>query len=63
MQLINVIDTVGSSIRHMAISTDDTFIVVSCDDASVQVKSLVTGSGIHNLEGHPTDVRKKNSVD
>ncbi|CAF0973162.1 unnamed protein product [Rotaria sordida] len=50
MQLVNTIDAIGSPIRHMIISTDDTFIVIACDDASVQVKSLVTGSDIHNLE-------------
>jgi WD40 repeat protein len=58
MQLLDIIDTIGSPIRHMIISTDDTFIVVACDNNSVQVKSLVTGSDIHNLEGHSTEVRR-----
>lgn len=58
MQLLNVIDTIGSPIRHMIISTDDLFIIIVCDDTSVQVKSLVTGSDIHNLEGHSSEVKE-----
>jgi WD40 repeat protein len=56
MQLVDVIDTVGSPITNMIISSDDTFIIASCDNTTVQVKSLVTGSDIHNLEGHATEV-------
>jgi WD40 repeat protein len=56
MQLLDIINTVGSPIRHMIISTDDTFILAACDDTSVQVKSLVTGSDIHHLEGHSSEV-------
>lgn len=56
MQLIDVIDTVGSPMTNMIISSDDTFIIASCDNTTVQVKSLVTGSDIHNLEGHATEV-------
>src|SRR5690242_2018560 len=56
MQLLDIIDTIGSPIRHMIISTDDTFIIVACDNTTVQVKSLVTGSDIHNLEGHSSEV-------
>lgn len=56
MQLLDVIDMVGSPIKQMIISTDDTFIIVACQDTTVQVKSLVTGSNIHNLEGHSADV-------
>jgi WD40 repeat protein len=56
MQLLDTIDTIGSPIRHMVISTDDTFIIVSCDNTTIQVKSLVTGSEIHNLEGHSSEV-------
>ena len=56
MQLLDIIDTIGSPITHMIISTDDIFIIVSCDNTTVQVKSLVTGSDIHNLEGHIAEV-------
>jgi WD40 repeat protein len=56
MQLLDIIDTIGSPIRHMTISSDDTFIIIACDDRSVQVKSLVTGSDIHLLEGHSSEV-------
>jgi WD40 repeat protein len=56
MQLLDIIDTIGSPIRHMIISANDTFIIVACDDTSVQVKSLVTGSDIHHLEGHFSEV-------
>ncbi len=56
MQLLDIIDTIGSPIRHMVISTDDTFILAACDDTTVQVKSLVTGSDIHHLEGHSSEV-------
>ena len=56
MQLLDVIDTIGSPITHMIISTNDTFIILSCDNTTVQVKSLVTGSDIHNLEGHSSAV-------
>jgi WD40 repeat protein len=40
----------------MIISSDDTFIIIGCDDTSVQVKSLVTGSDIHHLDGHHSEV-------
>ena len=56
MQLLDVIDTIGSPIVHMVISSDDTFILLSCDNNSVQVKSLVTGSDVHQLEGHTSAV-------
>lgn len=56
MQLLDIIDTIGSPIRQMIISTDDTFILVACQNTSVQVKSLVTGSDIHHLEGHSAEV-------
>jgi WD40 repeat protein len=56
MHLLDIIDTIGSPITNMIISTDDTFIIVSCDNTTVQVKSLVTGSDIHNLDGHATEV-------
>jgi WD40 repeat protein len=56
MQLLDIIDTMGSPITHMIISSDDTFIIVSCDNMTVQVKSLVTGSDIHHLEGHTSEV-------
>jgi WD40 repeat protein len=56
MQLLDTIDTIGSPISHMVISLDDTFLIVSCENTTVQVKSLVTGSDIHNLEGHSSEV-------
>jgi WD40 repeat protein len=56
MQLLDIIDTIASPITHMITSRDDTFIIVSCDNTTVQVKSLVTGSDIHNLEGHTSEV-------
>jgi len=59
MQLLDIIDTIGSPVRHMIISANDTFIIAACADASVQVKSLVTGSDIHRLEGHSSEVRKR----
>lgn len=58
MQLLDIIDTIGSPIRSMVLSADDTFIIAACDDTSVQVKSLVTGSDIHRLEGHSAEVRQ-----
>ena len=57
MQLLNIIDTIGSPIRYMCVSNDYTFIIVACDDASVQIKSFVTGSNVHHLEGHSGEVR------
>ena len=56
MQLLDIIDTIGSPITHMTISNNDTFIVVACDNKTVQVKSLVTGSDIHSLEGHSSEI-------
>ena len=56
MQLLDVIETLGSPVTHMIISNDDTFIIGSCENNTVQVKSLVTGSDIHHLEGHATEV-------
>ncbi len=57
MQILEIIDTIGSPVIHMVISTNDTFIIVACCDTSVQVKSLVTGSNVHHLEGHSAEVR------
>lgn len=57
MQLLDTIDNIGSPITHMIISTDDTFIITACQDMTVQVKSLVTGSDIHHLEGHTAEVK------
>lgn len=56
MQILDSIETIGSPIRNMIISVDDTFIIVSCEDNTVQIKSLVTGSDVHHLEGHTSDV-------
>lgn len=56
MQLLDVIETLGSPVTHMIVSTDDTFIIASCENNTVQVKSLITGSDVHHLEGHSSDV-------
>ena len=56
MQLIDIIDTASSPITRMIVSTDDLFIIAACDNTTVQVKSLVTGSDVHNLEGHSSEV-------
>lgn len=56
MQLLDVIETLGSPVKQMIVSTDDLFIIASCDNHTVQVKSLVTGSDVHHLEGHTSEV-------
>ena len=61
MQLLDIIDTIGSPVLSMVLSADDTFIVAAYDDKSVQVKSLVTGSDIHRLEGHSAEVSRTKS--
>lgn len=56
MQLIDTIETINSPITHMITSKDDIFIVLSCINSTVQVKSLITGSDVHNLEGHSSEI-------
>lgn len=48
--LLNTIN-VSSAIYRMDISKDSTFLVLACDDQSLHVRSLTTGSEVHCLQG------------
>jgi WD40 repeat protein len=52
MEIVDTIQTVSSPITSLAITCDNTFIIIGCENNSVQVKSLITGSDIHDLSGH-----------
>ena len=39
-------------IMHMDISLDSTFLLLACEDNSVHVRALTTGSDVHCLKGH-----------
>ena len=40
----------------MIITSDNTFVVIGCENKSVQVKSLLTGTDIHDLVGHNSEI-------
>ncbi|KFM80428.1 Vegetative incompatibility protein HET-E-1, partial [Stegodyphus mimosarum] len=48
-----LLNTIGvtSSISRMDISRDSTFLVLACDDQTLHVRSLTTGSEVHCLQG------------
>ncbi|XP_054166361.1 protein qui-1-like [Oppia nitens] len=39
-------------IMHMDISLDSTFLLLACEDNSIHVRALTTGSNVHCLQGH-----------
>ena len=39
-------------VMHMDISLDSTFLLLSCEDNSVHVRALTTGTDVHCLQGH-----------
>lgn len=51
MQLVDTISTIYSPITCMTMTSDNTFIIIGCENHSVQVKSLITGSDVHELAG------------
>jgi WD40 repeat protein len=52
MELVDTISTIYSAITCMTITNDNTFIIIGCENHSVHVKSLITGSDVHELIGH-----------
>lgn len=56
MQVIDVITTVYSPIVSMVITYDNTFVILACENNSVQVKTLLTGMDVHELQGHSAAV-------
>ncbi|XP_022235648.1 uncharacterized protein LOC111083431, partial [Limulus polyphemus] len=50
----NLLNTISltSAICHIGVSCDSTFLLVACEDNSVHVRSLTTGSDVHCLLGH-----------
>jgi WD40 repeat protein len=56
MEIVDTISTVSSPITSLVITCDNTFIIIACENHSVQVKSLITGSDIHELTGHSSQV-------
>lgn len=51
MELVDTISTIYSPITSMTITCDNTFILIACENHSVQVKSLITGADVHELVG------------
>ncbi|XP_076368818.1 NACHT domain- and WD repeat-containing protein 1-like [Tachypleus tridentatus] len=49
--LLNTI-TLTTSICKMELSRDSTFLLLGCEDNTVHVRSLTTGSDVHCLQGH-----------
>ncbi|GFQ84414.1 NACHT domain- and WD repeat-containing protein 1 [Trichonephila clavata] len=43
--------TLPSAVRKMDISRDNSFLVIACDDQSLHVRSLTTGSEAHVIQG------------
>jgi WD40 repeat protein len=56
MQLIDTISTIFSPITSMTMSPDNIFIIIGCENSCIQVKSLITGSDVHDLAGHYSNV-------
>lgn len=56
MQVLDNISTIYSSVTSMIITCDNTFLVIGCENKTVQVKSLITGTDIHDLVGHNSDI-------
>jgi WD40 repeat protein len=44
--------TLHKPIMHMDISLDSTFLLLACEDNSVHVRALTTGTDVHCLQGH-----------
>ncbi|RWS11910.1 hypothetical protein B4U79_00657, partial [Dinothrombium tinctorium] len=42
-------------VLHMDISLDSTFLMLSCDDNSVDIRALTTGSDVHLLKSHQSN--------
>ena len=51
-ELSTVQEGLDSGVLSIAISTDNTFILVGCEDKTLHVRSFTTGSEIHQLKGH-----------
>lgn len=45
--------TLTRPVMHMDISPDSMFLVAACDDNSIHVHAVATGTGVHRLAGHP----------
>lgn len=56
MQVIDTISTIYSPVTSMIITCDNTFVIIGCENRSVQVKSLITGTDIHDLLGHNSEI-------
>ncbi|OQR77619.1 hypothetical protein BIW11_06963, partial [Tropilaelaps mercedesae] len=54
--LLNTI-TLPSAITSMHVSFDSTFLLMTCEDNSIHVRSLTTGSDVHCLKGYTGNVR------
>ena len=40
----------------MVITCNNTFVIIGCENNTVQVKSLITGSDVHELNGHNSPI-------
>lgn len=49
MELVDTISTIYSPITSMTLTFDNTFLIIGCENHSVQVKSLITGADIHEI--------------
>ncbi|KAK3091789.1 hypothetical protein FSP39_022622, partial [Pinctada imbricata] len=52
LQLMCIYDGLHTPILCMDLSMDNTFLLVGCEDSSLNVISYTTGSWIHQLKGH-----------
>lgn len=56
MEIIDTISTIYSPVTSVTITNDKTFIIIGCENNTVQVKSLITGTDLHELTGHNSKV-------
>lgn len=56
MEVVDTISTIYSPITNITITNDKTFIIIGCENNSVHVKSLLTGTDLHDLTGHNSKI-------
>jgi WD40 repeat protein len=56
MQLIDNISTIYSPVTSMVITCDNIFVIIGSQNNNVQIKSLITGTDIHDLTDHNSSV-------
>lgn len=46
-------------VSNLALTSNDTFLLVTCDDETLKVFSLCRGNELHELRGHEGKVKEK----